>query len=59
MPDKVHAVGYQTHCPGTPWYGEHFIGICNHSETVQVPGKVKDGLLCYGYGGKEHYTKEF
>jgi hypothetical protein len=56
---EIDAVGFQTHCPGTPYYGKHHIGIANHTQTVQCPGKVKDGIMYYGYGGKEHMTRIF
>ena len=58
-PKKSDAVGFQTHCPKTPWYGAHYIGICKIKETVWGPGKVKDGVLYYGYGGTEHQTRDF
>jgi hypothetical protein len=59
MPSEENAVGFQTHCPNTPWYGKHYIGIAKVSLTVWGPGKVKDGTLYYGYGGREHQTRDF
>lgn len=59
QPSDSDAVGFQTHCPNTPWYGEHFIGIAKVNDNAWGPGKVKDGVLYYGYGGREHQTKEF
>ena len=56
MPSREDAVGYQTHCPNTPWYGEHYIGITKirtYFGNTWGPGKVKDGILYFGYGGTE------
>ena len=27
QPSESDAVGFQTQCPNSPWYGKHYIGI--------------------------------
>ena len=55
MPAREDAVGFQTSCPGTPWYGEHYIGFTYAKSCGNNwhPGKVKDGVLYFGVGGTE------
>jgi hypothetical protein len=37
-----------------PKYGKYFLGM-----TSSFIGKVKDGLLYYGFSGQEYFTKNF
>lgn len=61
MPAREDAVGFQTSCPNTPWYGEHYIGFTYAKSCGNNwhSGKVKDGVLYFGVGGTEWQTKDF
>ena len=55
MPTKADEIGVQTQ--EEP--GRFYVGFTWVSPDVSVPGKVKDGVLYYGYGGEECQTREF
>ena len=44
---------YQIICLGDLW-----VAVAN-TEWGRIPGKAKDGICWYGYGGEEHETDDF